>query len=199
MSLVDRAKNIVLKPLEEWPIIAKETGDVAGLFKNYACILALVPLIMGILVSVVIGALLTSAMGGVAGSIGLGALLIGQIVSYLIGLLALFAISFVTSAIAPSFNGKQDLFQATKLIIYSTTPIWLSTICLIIPILGLLIMLGAIAYAIYLVYLGANPVLGVPTEKVAGFTVVLILVYFVVGFLFWLVQNMAAVGNPTVM
>jgi Yip1 domain len=199
MSIIDRARNILTKPVEEWPVIAKESGDIIGLYKNYACILALIPLIMGLLVTLVLGALLASMLGGVAGSVGFGVLLVSQIVSYVMGLAALFAIAFVVSAVSPSFNGKQDLFQSAKLIIYSTTPVWLSTIFLIIPLLGVLIILAAIAYAVYLVYLGSNPVLGIPQEKVAGFTVVIVLIYLVVGFVMYVVQNLLSFASPAVM
>jgi hypothetical protein len=190
MSLVDRAKNILLKPTEEWPVIAAEPGDVVGLFKNYACILALVPLFAGILIATVLGALLASFMGGVVGSVGFGALVLSQVIGYVVGLALIFAIAFIVSSIAPSFNGKQDLFQAAKLIIYATTPVWLSYIFLIIPLLGLLVVLGAIAYAVYLVYLGAGPVLGIPQEKIAGFTVVTILVYLGVAIAYFVVLRL---------
>jgi hypothetical protein len=45
--------------------------------------------------------------------------------------------------------------------------------------LGGLISFAAIAYGVYLIYLGLQPVLGVPKEKVAGFTVVIVLLYVV--------------------
>ena len=35
MNLVDRAKNILLKPKQEWEIINEETTTTADLYKNY--------------------------------------------------------------------------------------------------------------------------------------------------------------------
>jgi hypothetical protein len=198
MSLVDRAKNILLSPASEWLVIAGENGDVAGLLKNYACILALIPLVMGVLISLAFGAILAGAIGAAAGSVGFVALLVQQVVSYVVGLGLLFGIALIVSALSPSFNGKNDLFAASKLIVYSTTPIWLACVALIIPLLGFLVFLGAIVYAIYLVYLGANPVLGIPQEKVAGFTVVTILVYLVVGVILAIISSLASFGSPSV-
>ena len=48
-----------------------------------------------------------------------------------------------------------------------------------IPILGALVSFAANVYVVYLIYLGLQPVLGVPKEKVAGFTVVIVLIYVV--------------------
>ena len=41
MSLIDRAKNILLTPKTEWPVIAAEPATAQGLFTGYAAILAL--------------------------------------------------------------------------------------------------------------------------------------------------------------
>jgi len=40
MNLVDRAKNILLKPKQEWEIINEETTTTADLYKNYIIYLA---------------------------------------------------------------------------------------------------------------------------------------------------------------
>jgi hypothetical protein len=45
MNLVDRAKNILLKPKDEWQVIAGETATVKDLYLNYAMILAAIPVI----------------------------------------------------------------------------------------------------------------------------------------------------------
>jgi hypothetical protein len=43
--------------------------------------------------------------------------------------------------------------------------------------------IAAIAYVVYLIYTGVRPVMEVPAEKVAGFTVVTILIYIVLSFI----------------
>jgi hypothetical protein len=49
-----------------------------------------------------------------------------------------------------------------------------------IPFLGAVLGFAAIVYVVYLIYCGLNPVMGVPKEKFAGFTVVIVLIYVVV-------------------
>jgi hypothetical protein len=181
MSLVDRAKNILLSPKIEWEVIAKEDTSVGGLFTGYACILALIPAITSI---IFLGALGLGTIGfgqaaALIGAMGISYFVATSIVGYILGLFCLWLVSIIVKAVSPSFNGKDDMLQATKLMVYSGTPVWVAGLVSWIPILGWLIGFGAMAYAVYLVYLGVKPVLGVPDDKVAGMTVVTVLVYFV--------------------
>ena len=179
MSIVNRAINMITKPKEEWDIIASEPATVGGLFTGYALILALLPLIGTIVVVGLLG-MGASAMGGAA-AMGMGMSFIAgsAVVGYFVGLALLLLVSFIVNALTPSFNGKQDMVQATKLMVYSATPTWLAGILGGIPIIGFLLGLAAMAYAVYLIYLGVKPVLGVPDDKVAGMTVVTVLIYIV--------------------
>jgi hypothetical protein len=40
MSLVDRVKNIILRPTTEWPVIAAEPSSLGGLYTGYVAPLA---------------------------------------------------------------------------------------------------------------------------------------------------------------
>jgi hypothetical protein len=180
MSLVDRAKNILMSPASEWEVIAKEPASVGGLFTGYAIPLMLLPLIGQILGLGVLGVGAESyAMMGL-GAIGImGAAIIGAI-SLGLGIVLLYAMIFAVNAISPSFNGKSDMTQSAKLMVYASTPSWVAG--LIVPalgVLGSLLGLAAIAYVVYLIYTGVKPVLDVPQEKSAGLTVVTVLIYIV--------------------
>ncbi len=185
MSLVDRAKNILLKPAEEWEVIAKEPATVGGLFTGYAVILALLPAIASILFVGLLGIGLSGMgpAGAMMGGAGLSFWAVTAVVGYVVGLVLLWLVSFIVKAIAPSFNGSSDMTQATKLMVYSATPTWIAGLISWIPILGFLASLAAMAYAVYLIYLGVKPVLGVPQEKVAGMTVVTVIVYIIASFI----------------
>ncbi len=189
MSIVDRVKGILLKPVDEWNVIAAEPATVGGLFTGYAAILCLIPAAVGVLAALVLGAALSQYMGGAMGALTTGALLTQAAIGYVFGLLLVLAMSYLVSAVSPSFNGKQDLVQATKVMVYSGTAAWVSSVFLIIPVLGVLVYFGGLAYSIYLIYLSLNPVLGVPKEKVAGMTVVVILAYLVGAIVFYLIQQ----------
>ena len=181
MSIVDRAKNIILKPADEWNVIASEPASVGGLFTGYAAILAAIPMVAGILFTGVLG-LSAAGLGGMGGgalSMGVSAVAAMAVIGYVLSLVTLYLMSLIVNAVSPSFNGKSDMVQSTKLMTYASTPTWVAGLVSWIPILGGLISLAAIAYVVYLIYLGLKPVLGVPQEKVAGFTVVIVLIYIV--------------------
>ena len=181
MSIVDRAKNIILKPVDEWNAIAGEPATVGGLFTGYAMILAAIPLVAGIIFTGALGINAASfgGMGGGAMAMGLSAVVAMAVIGYVLSLITLYLMSMIVNAVSPSFNGKSDMVQSTKLMTYASTPTWVAGLLSWIPILGGLISLAAIAYVVYLIYLGLKPVLGVPQEKVAGFTVVIVLIYIV--------------------
>ncbi len=181
MSIVARAKNIILKPTDEWNVIANEPGTVGGLFTGYAMILAAIPLAAGIIFTGALG-INAASLGGMDGGameMGFGAIAAMAVVGYVFSLVTLFVMSFLVNAVSPSFNGKSDMVQSTKLMTYASIPTWVAGLVGWIPILGGLISFAAIAYVVYLIYLGLQPVLGVPKEKVAGFTVVIVLIYVV--------------------
>ena len=181
MSIVDRAKNIILKPAEEWNVIADEPATVNSLFTGYAMILAAIPLVAAVLFTGALG-VTAAGLGGMGGgmmTMGFSAVATMAIVGYVLSLVTLYVMSIIVNAVSPSFNGKSDMVQSTKLMTYASTPTWAAGLVSWIPILGGLISLAAIAYVVYLIYLGLQPVLGVPKEKVAGFTVVIVLIYIV--------------------
>lgn len=185
VSIVERAKNILLKPAEEWNVIAAEPATVGSLFTGYAMILAALPVIATILFTGVLG-MSAAGLGGMGGgtmAMGLSAVAGLAIIGYVLSLVTLYLMSLIVNAVSPSFNGKSDMVQATKLMVYASTPTWVAGLLGWIPLLGWLISLAAIAYCVYLIYLGLKPVLGVPQEKVAGFTVVTVLIYIVLSFI----------------
>jgi hypothetical protein len=107
-------------------------------------------------------------------------------------------VALIADALAPSFNGVKDQTQALKWVAYAYTPRWIAGIATLIPVLGALIALLGSLYSLYLLYLGAVPVMRVPTEKAAGFTIVMIVasivLFFVVGIALGLIFTLLAAG-----
>jgi hypothetical protein len=189
MSIAQRVKNIILKPADEWNVIAAEPATIGGLFTRYAMPLALIPALMGLGAALLMNTFLSEFMGSVAAEFTLSSLMTQTVIAYVLGLVLLIAMAYLIKAISPSFNGRHELIQATKLIVYAGTPSWVFAIFLIIPFLGVLVYFGGMAYSVYLIYLGLHPVLGVPKEKVAGMTVVVILTYLVGSVVFYIIQQ----------
>jgi hypothetical protein len=180
MSIVQRAKNIILNPSDEWNVIASEPTTIGGLYTGYATPLALIPLVSTILFTGILGISAADMMGlGNGMPMDLMAISGMAAFSFILSLVTLFVMGTVVKLVSPSFNGTSDKVQAMKLMTYASTPSWVVALISWIPFLGALLSFAAIAYVVYLIYLGLHPVLGVPKEKVAGFTVVIILIYVV--------------------
>ena len=180
MSIVQRAKNIILKPSDEWHVIASEPATIRRLFTGYAAPLELIPLVSTILFTGLLGISAADMMGlGSGMPMDLMAISGMAVVDLILSLAMLFVMAVIIKLVSPSFNGSSDKVQAMKLMTYAGTPSAVVALVSWIPFLGALLSFAAIVYGVYLIYLGLHPILGVPKEKVAGFTVVIILIYVV--------------------
>lgn len=176
-NLVDRAKNILLKPAEEWPKIEAEPDTVQDILLRYVLPLAAIGPIASF-----IG---TQLLGG--GDIGpfrrsLISSLSSAVVAYVLAVLALIVLSLIADALAPKFGGRSDRLAAFKLVAYSYTAAMLAGVFGLIPQLAFLKLLGL--YSFYLFYTGAAPMVKVPQDKAVAYTaltvVSAILLYIVV-------------------
>lgn len=168
-GLVARAKAIILKPREEWPVISAEKTSIAGMFIGYAVILAAISAIAQFLRSVLFGygAFGFSYRPGFTASLSTG------ISQYVLSLLSVAVIALVADFVVTKFEGQPNRNAAFKLAIYGSTAAWVSGIFQLVPGLGVLALLGL--YSLYLVYLGLTPLMQVPREKALACTAVILL------------------------
>lgn len=169
-SIVNRVRGILLRPKEEWPIIANEEGDASRLLIPYVAIIAAIPVVAQLIGSLVFG---HSFLGvtyrpSVAGAVGAA---VGQ---YVLSLVAVVVIGLVIDALAPTFGGSKNRGQAFKVAAYGSTAAWLAGAAALIPAIGFLAILGA--YSLYLLYLGLPLLMKAPKEKALGYTVVVVVV-----------------------
>lgn len=167
MDIVGRAKNIILSPNTEWPVIAAESITVGELYTGYIMPVSAIPPICAL-----IG--LTLFLGG----LGLGLGLAGAVVSWALGLAGIYIVALLAQWLAPKFGGGNDFIAALKLVAYSHTAAWVGGVFMLIPFLGILSFLMGL-YGLYLLYTGA-PVVGVPQERAVTFTAALVLCVLVV-------------------
>jgi hypothetical protein len=174
-KLIERVKGIVLSPKTEWEKIAAETTDVKSLYIGYAMILAAIPAICGFIGSTLIGVSLP-----IVGTIrtGVGAALVQLVLGYVLGLAVIYVVSLIVTALAPTFDGQKDPIQALKLVIYSSTPVWLAGVFSLVPLLGVLGIIAGL-YGLYLLYIGLTPLMKNPQEKSIGYTALIIVCYIV--------------------
>jgi hypothetical protein len=159
MALVDRAKNILVSPKTEWPVIAAETETVQSLYTGYIVILS------------AIGPLAMMVRGNV----------IAGVVAYAIGLVVTYVLALIVDALAPTFGGEKNLIASLKLVAYSYTAAWVAGIFQLLPVLGGVIGLLATLYSFYTFYLGVPVLKKSPPEKALGYTIVVVLCAIALG------------------
>ena len=174
-EILTRAQQIILKPAETWSNIKNESFSVQELMINYAAPLALIPAV-GTLIGLSIFGIRMPA-GHIVRAPFMEALA-GSLLGYIAQLLGLLAGAWVINYLATYFNTRSDFKAAFKIMAYSTTPVWLLGILLIIPGLGALQIFGL--YSIYLIYKGISILLETPADKVVWFTLFIVIANFVI-------------------
>ena len=190
MNLVERAKNIMFNPKQEWEAIKAESITTKDLYTKYAMILAAIPAIAGFIGYSMFGLSLgIRSMGITAGSS-----MVWAIVTYFTGLAGIYIISFIVDALAPSFGSTKDMIASTKVVVYAYTPAWVAGIFNIFPVLGFIVALASI-YSLVLMYMGLQKVKDVPQDKIVVYFIVIIIVAIVVFFVMSAIVTAIAFGG----
>lgn len=178
-SLMERVKQILLVPREEWPVIAGESETVSGLFTRYVMVLAAIPAIAGFLKMSVIGT--SIPLTGVAFRVGIVTGLVTSVLQYVLALASVYVLALIVNALAPTFGGQKDSMQSLKTVAYAYTASWISGAAVLLPWIGWLLGLVGGAYSMYLMYLGLPVTMRSSPDKAVGYTVVTILCAFALG------------------
>ena len=190
MNLIDRAKNILLTPKTEWDVIAAEPANRQQLIVQYVLILAAIP--------AAITFLLTLALGSFFGGFGVAYALFSLVWSIAWSIISVFLFAYVIDALAPNFGAQKNYEQALKVVAYSYTAVWIGSIAAVVPVLGWLVLLAAVGYSVYTLYLGLMQVMGSPQDKAVGYTavaiIIMVVVAIVVGSIVAMLQGAALLG-----
>ncbi len=176
-TIVDRARDILLKPKEEWTVIDGEPATIGGLYSGYILWLAAIGPVAGLIGTQLFG---YSAFGYTYKP-PLGSSLGMAILTYVLSLVSVYVLALIIDALAPTFNGTRNQIQAFKVAAYSSTAAWVAGIFAIIPALGVLGILGL--YSLYLLYLGLPRLMRVSEDKAIGY----ILGVIVAGIVLWFI------------
>jgi hypothetical protein len=166
MNIVERAKNIILKPKDEWTVIDQETTGIPSLIVTYLIPLALIPTIASFIGYGVIG---VSILGP---SLTWG--IKQAIITFISTFLGVCISAYIIDTLAPNFGSTKDLRKAMQLVIYSYTPVMLAGVFHAIPFLGIFAIVGI--YGLYLLYIGIKPMMKTLDDKVTSYFVVSLLV-----------------------
>jgi Yip1-like protein len=176
-GLLERAKNILLKPNVEWPIIAAESSSTGKLYTGYIVPLATIGPLASIIGLSLVG-ISVPFLGTVRTPILSSALY--AVVAFILALVGVFVLALIIDALAPTFSGEKNQGQALKVAAYSYTPAWLAGILSLVPMLSMLVVIAAI-YSLYLLYLGLPILMKAPKEKALGYTAVVVICAIVLG------------------
>ncbi|RLD62000.1 MAG: hypothetical protein DRJ01_06900 [Bacteroidetes bacterium] len=166
-KIYNRAKNIIIKPVEEWEVVKGETEDKKEVILNYA-----LPLLVLIAIASLVGSSFTKL------SLGFSFLsvLVTAIIVFVVQFLVMFLSAFIINELAPSFGSKKDINAAFKLVIYASTASYVASILSgLIPVLSVLFGIFGL-YSIYLFWTGLTPMMETPENKKVGYIIVSFLI-----------------------
>jgi hypothetical protein len=180
VDLVTRAKNIILRPGQEWPVVAAEPASPGGIVAGYVAPLAAIAPIASFIGLCIIGVGIPF-LGTYRTPLAAG---ISQaVISFVFAIVGIFLIAAIVNVLAPSFSGQKNWLAALKVTAYSYTPAFVAGILLIFPPLSILCILAGL-YGIYLLYSGLPVLMGSPREKAPLYTVAVVFCAIVVGLVF---------------
>lgn len=173
--LVERVKNILLKPKAEWEVIDQEPSGIAGIYFKHVIPLAAIPALATLIGSLVFG----YSLLGATYRPPLVPTLISALVQYGLTLAGVFVLALVIDMLAPKFEATANKVQAFKVAAYSATAAWVAGIFGLVPALSMLTILGL--YSLYLLYLGLPRLMRAPQEKALSYTAVVVVVMIAIG------------------
>ena len=173
-GLVQRVKDILLKPSPTWDVIDGERPTVASLYTGYIMPLAAIPAIAQVIGMTVFGA---GAFGIVVKWSPVTAVVQGLLM-YVLSLAMVYVLALIIDGLAKSFGGTKDQNQALKVAAYSYTAGWVAGVFSIFPALSFLGLVGL--YSLFLLYVGLPKLMKAPQDKALPYTGVVILVAIVI-------------------
>ena len=172
MSLMERAKNILLQPKTEWPVIEGEHATTGSLYTSYVIPLAAIGPIASVIGRSVVG-IQVPPFGSFRYPFTISVRYAATM--YILELASVFVLGLIIDALIPTFGGTKNQVQAMKVAAYSYTSLWLGDVFKLLPSLEILGPLAGL-YGMYLAYLGLPILMKAPEDKVAAYSAVVGLV-----------------------
>lgn len=174
ISIVDRAKNILITPKPEWEIINKEPANNATVFTTYVLPLLLIGAFASFLGFGFIG------IHGLKAGAGGGAVR-GLVFVAFTGVLV-FAMGAAIDVLAPSFGSEKNWNKSFKLAAYSLTAAYLGSIFWLFPALWILVLLCSL-YSLYALYTGIPIMKKTAVDKQVAYFAIILLITVVLAIL----------------
>jgi hypothetical protein len=193
-KVIARAKNMLLTPRSEWPVVAAEPDTIGGLYSGYILLVAAIPSLAFFLSTAVVG--VSVPFLGTYYRASIATALTRAILRYVLALAGVYVVALIVEAFAPTFGAEKNRTQALKAVAYSYTAYWVISIVGVIPGLALLAALAGAIYSVYLLNMGLPFTMKCPPDKAIGYTAVTVLVAIVVFFVLGLIVGAVAGVDP---
>ena len=162
--LLSHVWGLFAHPEEEWKTIRKENCTIGRCYCSHVLVLAAIPALAGYIGTTQVGwQILTAEVHRLTHQSALWI----AIASYFTMLVAVFTIGKLIHWMGQTYGTKQSLSQCIALAAYTATPLFLIGVMLVYPVLWLNLLIGlvALAYTVYLLYLGVPIVMSVTKER----------------------------------
>lgn len=156
--------GLMSAPQREWQRIRGEHCTIFKCYLSHVLILAAIPVVAGYIGTTQIG-WQVSARAPVRLTPESG--LVIALLSYATMLVAVFTVGKLIHWMGQTYGADRPLAPCVALAAYSATPLWLIGVMLVYPVMWLNLVLGlpALAYSVYLLYLGVPIMMEVPPER----------------------------------
>ena len=189
MDIINRVKQILISPKQEWQIIDGENDTNMTVLTKYVLLLAAIPAIASFIGYGLIG---YSVLGYHVGSLSIGVK--HAIVQYITMVCGVYLTAFVVDILAANFGSQKNFDKAFSLVAYAYTPMFVGGIFYILPSLSWLAMFAGL-YGLYLLYIGLQPMMKTPAEKQTSYFVVSLLVMIVSFFVLSMILTTVFIGS----
>ena len=163
--IINRIKNIIVNPVDEWRVIAYEKDDYKKVINSFA-----LPIIIVISVAKFLGL----AQFGMNLSIVSVLLGIINFVSFYFGI---YLTSIILKEITPTFLSANNKTISFKVVVYSSIPIFVASfISNLAPSLFFVNLF--FVYTLYLLWTGVTPLMNTPEKHKISLIIIIIVILF---------------------
>lgn len=184
MNVIDRAKNILITPKNEWGVIDKEETSVSTILTSYVLPMLSVGAVATFIGQGLIGKSL-GPWGGSTASVKAG--LIGALLYVILTVITVYIVAAAIDALAQTFQSEKNWKKSFQLAAYSLTAAYVGAIFFLFPALNILAILCTV-YSIYPLYTGIPVMKKTALDKQVAYLAVVILITIVASILVGLVQ-----------
>ena len=171
-TIVDRARDILITPKSEWLKIDKETPNIGGILAGYV-----LPLLgIGALATFIGQGLIGQSLGPFGGTTAnVTAGLIGALLFVVFTMITVFIVAAAIDGLAQSFSSEKNWGKSFQMAAYSLTAMYLGSIFLIWPPLGIVSIICSL-YCVYQLYTGIPIMKKTTVDKQVAYLAVIIII-----------------------